>query len=856
ATTFGPDDMAFRFSSNSGATAISNNYNSITDGDGLHVMRLTGTGRMGLGPTFGVGNAIYATPQSLQHLSYNNRDNVFTQYTNRNGAGGGGTGETTNDGFRIGILGGNNNQQNGNALLYQQERRHLLLSTNISLTNVDPLNTRERMRVTSINAPTELANGGYGLNNPANLPGNRTRVSISHNPANPVTRPLSLLHLGYNTGAVGNGTIDGWRDWMDIGTFTSNGTDNMYVGLKQETGGLPASDRNDAVVSWGDNGGNNPLNGPDNLRFIFTETQTSTIPGNAPATSNDGLEIARMEPALATTLTAPNFGMMGIGDFTTAFNTLPANVVDAKLDIDGDLRVRQVTEDTNLVQVLVIDSNDHNRVHWRSITDFGNGIACWDLNGNGIGDDLNGAPGDEDINGDKVVDALDCQGAVGPTGPIGPTGPPGTGGGSVTANNGLSIIGSTVQLGNTLGLVLSTADLINDREVPMAGHALLFSGAGTFGIGNLANSKFTVRNDANLQNVVLLRTSDGTNALKITETKEIRIITENTGSAALSAMSIKSTIDNGIGLDLEVHTSATTVTSTGFRATIGGSSTGTITAIDVRASGEPAGPMGVGNYVGVHGRADRSTGGTNTGIIGQTSGNSLSNIGVLGITQGGGPANIAIKGIASGNGATTFAGYFSGNVHVTGQITSTNGTVLISDQQFKKNVQNLNNVTVILSQLTPKTYNLDSANYTGFRFDTKQHMGLIAQEVEQVLPNLVTNSTMLAEHDSLGNEISPKVDYKSLNYQEFIPLLIAGFNEQQTLIDSLLNEVTALANCVKEANLCNSGSKVIHNDTDDEGTVVQLENLNAIILDQNLPNPFAEKTTINYTIPEDVLEAQ
>ena len=46
-----------------------------------------------------------------------------------------------------------------------------------------------------------------------------------------------------------------------------------------------------------------------------------------------------------------------------------------------------------------------------------NGIACWDLNGNGTGD----IPA-EDINGDLVVDVLDCTGAQGPDGPQGPSG--------------------------------------------------------------------------------------------------------------------------------------------------------------------------------------------------------------------------------------------------------------------------------------------------------------------------------------------------------------------------------------------------------------------------------------------------
>lgn len=162
---------------------------------------------------------------------------------------------------------------------------------------------------------------------------------------------------------------------MDIGTFTSNGTDNMYIGLKNEASqanpSFPASDKHDAVINWGDNAGGNPLNGPDKLRFIFTESASSQV-STPPANQADGLEIARMVPNKASTLPIPNYGMMGIGNFYNG--GIPP--VDAKLDIDGDLRIRQVTQNNALTQVLVIDPTDLNRVHWMDASNLG---------GNGIG---------------------------------------------------------------------------------------------------------------------------------------------------------------------------------------------------------------------------------------------------------------------------------------------------------------------------------------------------------------------------------------------------------------------------------------------------------------------------------------
>src|SRR5690606_15261854 len=97
--------------------------------------------------------------------------------------------------------------------------------------------------------------------------------------------------LGYNTGSIlNNFSTDGWRNWMDVGMFIGQSTDNMYVGLKNE-----GNDRYDAVISWGDNPTPNFGIGPDYLRIIFTSTQTPPF-GSGPGTAQNGLEIARYDP--------------------------------------------------------------------------------------------------------------------------------------------------------------------------------------------------------------------------------------------------------------------------------------------------------------------------------------------------------------------------------------------------------------------------------------------------------------------------------------------------------------------------------------------------------------------------------
>ena len=183
------------------------------------------------------------------------------------------------------------------------------------------------------------------LFNPGGLPGNLTRVSISHNPTSPVTRPLSLMHLGYNTGA----TNDGWRPWMDVGTFTANGTDNMYVGLKQEPGSFPI-DRYDAVINWGDNAGPAgpfPI-GPDNMRFIFTSATVGT-PGLPPSNGINGVEAMRMTPSTNVAITNAHIWTGIGGDPTTNLyfggsinptQTLEVNSSEATTTVGGSSGLR------------------------------------------------------------------------------------------------------------------------------------------------------------------------------------------------------------------------------------------------------------------------------------------------------------------------------------------------------------------------------------------------------------------------------------------------------------------------------------------------------------------------------------
>ncbi|MGQ0827817.1 MAG: tail fiber domain-containing protein [Bacteroidota bacterium] len=270
----------------------------------------------------------------------------------------------------------------------------------------------------------------------------------------------------------------------------------------------------------------------------------------------------------------------------------------------------------------------------------------------------------------------------------------------------------------------------------------------------------------------------------------------------------------------------------------------------------------------------------NVGVEGDAFiGNLGNSIGVLGLGASNGGNAYGGYFVASGSGITygiyasapfgpgqtpggppvgnSFAGYFDGDVVRTGTDNFT------SDGTLKQNIDTISNISNVLSQLKPRTFFYDTLAHTNINLSAKRQYGFIAQDVETILPELVGSAVHPAKFDSLGNIITPALTYKTLNYQAFIALMMKGMQEQQSKIDSLNDAVAQLSSAVNSC--CLNGIKATNNINNNSNnnqlnsinvSDVKLTDAQSIVLEQNVPNPFAEQTTISYSLPDNTGKAQ
>ena len=205
---------------------------------------------------------------------------------------------------------------------------------------------------------------------------------------------------------------------------------------------------------------------------------------------------------------------------------------------------------------------------------------------------------------------------------------------------------------------------------------------------------------------------------------------------------------------------------------------------------------------------------------------------------------------AAASGVGNYAGFFAGPVFAT--------TYSSSDRKLKKNIEDVGAAMDIIGKLQPKQYEYrQDGDYKFMHLPEGKHYGLIAQDLEQVLPTLVKDSKFDPnivkdmggiKQDPAHPTAAPKtdkaqpaeaIDFKAVNYTELIPIMIKGMQEQAELIKQQQQQINDLKQEV--AQLKGNGFNTISG----SGKLMQAT-----------PNPSSSTTRISYNLPAGVNQAQ
>jgi hypothetical protein len=168
-----------------------------------------------------------------------------------------------------------------------------------------------------------------------------------------------------------------------------------------------------------------------------------------------------------------------------------------------------------------------------------------------------------------------------------------------------------------------------------------------------------------------------------------------------------------------------------------------------------------GSGTGVYGNSSGSSSGISAGygVYGNNSGNGF---GVYGTSFSG----AGVFGKSTGPG---YAGAFNGNVLVSGDLTVDGTFSNPSDIRLKHDIADLNYGLLEIMQLRPVTWTWKQQPERGVQ------LGLIAQELEPILPELVTTAKDAEQT-------------KGINYIGLVPVVIKAIQEQQATIATLKAE--------------------------------------------------------------------
>jgi Chaperone of endosialidase len=124
-----------------------------------------------------------------------------------------------------------------------------------------------------------------------------------------------------------------------------------------------------------------------------------------------------------------------------------------------------------------------------------------------------------------------------------------------------------------------------------------------------------------------------------------------------------------------------------------------------------------------------------------------------------------------------------GLVQVIGSGTYTGSWTQASDKRYKSNIKPLSDLLNKAKLLEPVEYDWNKEEYPDKNFSDGKQLGLIAQNVEEIFPEIVATD---------------KDGYKSIDYSKLSVILLQAMKEQQNVIDKQADEISDMKSDIEE----------------------------------------------------------